>query len=154
MTTYVRWGGGENKEKEKEGKEGGFFYQKAAGKQWQWRAVSRQETEYNKGGRVQSFRRRMMESPFRLAGMRCVDLSLRGTGKTMLMGAAAIKTRAQGRQRAREMKLLLNATNHGGEVIRAVGNHRNDNMVWHDSYSTQRKSFGRAGEEIGRRAAW
>ena len=57
------------------------------------------------------------------------------------------------RKGEKKMKLLLNGTNHRGEVIRAVGNHYNDNMVWHDSYSTQRKSFARAGEEIGRRAA-
>lgn len=57
------------------------------------------------------------------------------------------------REKERKMKLLLNGTNHRGEVIRAVGNHYNDNMVWHDSYSTQRKSFAQAGEEIGRRAA-
>lgn len=57
------------------------------------------------------------------------------------------------REKERKMKLLLNGTNHRREVIRAVGNHYNDNMVWHDSYSTQRKSFARAGEEIGRRAA-
>lgn len=56
-------------------------------------------------------------------------------------------------EKERKMKLLLNGTNHRREVIRAVGNHYNDNMVWHDSYSTQRKSFARAGEEIGRRAA-
>lgn len=57
------------------------------------------------------------------------------------------------REKERKMKLLLNGTNHRGEVIRAVSNHYNDNMVWHDSYSTQRKSFAQAGEEIGRRAA-
>lgn len=35
------------------------------------------------------------------------------------------------REKERKMKLpvLLNGTNHHGEVIRAVGNHYNDNMV-------------------------
>lgn len=45
------------------------------------------------------------------------------------MGAAAIKTRGERGEKEREMKLLLNGTNHRGEVIRAVGNHYNDNMV-------------------------
>ncbi|CAK6975090.1 Hypothetical predicted protein [Scomber scombrus] len=38
------------------------------------------------------------------------------------------RTRVQ-REKERKMKLLLNGTNHRGEVIRAVGNHYNDNMV-------------------------
>ena len=48
------------------------------------------------------------------------------------MGAAAIKMRGEKREyreKERKMKLLLNGTNHRGEVIRAVGNHYNDNMV-------------------------
>lgn len=45
------------------------------------------------------------------------------------MGAAAINTRGEYRGKERKMKLLLNGTNHRGEVIRAVGNHCNDNMV-------------------------
>lgn len=71
-----------------------------------------------------------------------ISFSQPTTNKT-LMGDAAIKTR--GERRRGKMKLLVNGTNHRGEVIRAVGNRYNDNMVWHDSYSTQRKSFAQAG---------
>lgn len=39
------------------------------------------------------------------------------------------RERVRRRERERKMKLLLNGTNHRGEVIRAVGNHYNDNTV-------------------------
>ena len=46
------------------------------------------------------------------------------------MGAAAIKMRGgEYGGKERKMKLLLNGTNHRGEVIRAIGNHYNDNTV-------------------------
>lgn len=44
-------------------------------------------------------------------------------------GADGSRNQDESTEKERKMKLLLNGTNHGGEVIRAIGNHYNDNMV-------------------------
>lgn len=60
------------------------------------------------------------------------DVSIPFTATTNRARGADGSRRNQDERRRRrrgKMKLLLNGTNHRGEVIRAVGNHCNDNMV-------------------------
>lgn len=108
-----------------------------------------------RGGRSTSKRRRMMELRLPSAGRWNVahggEISFTATTNRAraLMGARRNqdeRREREYREKERKMKLLLNGTNHRREVIRAVGNHYNDNMVWHDSYSTQRKSFAELGK--------
>jgi len=64
-----------------------------------------------------------------------------------------LRNQDEGLWRKREMKRLLNGTNHRGEVIRAAGNHRHDNMVRHELHTQRKIIRPRSGEERGGRAA-